>query len=42
VTEAPCFRIGNIGDLHEEDMRNLIHGVEEVCAEMGIELPIKE
>lgn len=40
VTEADCFRIGNIGDLHAEDMENLLGAIEKVCADMNINLPL--
>ena len=40
VTEADCFRIGNIGDLHSEDMTNLLGCIEKVCEEMGLKLPL--
>lgn len=41
VTDADCFRIGNIGDLHAEDMRNLLVCIEKVCNDMNISLPVK-
>ena len=40
VTEADCFRIGNIGDLHAEDMENLLGAIQKVCADMNISLPL--
>lgn len=40
LTKASCFRIGNIGDLHESDMKKLVASVREVCTEMEIELPL--
>lgn len=39
LTKAPCFRIGNIGQLYEEDMYALIKAIVEVCDEMNIKLP---
>lgn len=41
MTKAPCFRIGNIGDLHADDMHKLVKSIVEVCQDMGIELPLK-
>lgn len=41
VLDADCFRIGNIGDLHPADMRELLVAIKEVCADMNISLPIK-
>ena len=40
VTKAPCFRIGNIGDLHEKDMISLCEDIEIVLNEMNVALPI--
>lgn len=42
VTKAECFRIGNIGQIFPEDMEALLKGIKEVCAEMGVELPLKK
>jgi 2-aminoethylphosphonate-pyruvate transaminase len=36
LTQADCFRIGNIGDLHEKDMYLLIEAIKEVINEMNI------
>ena len=41
VTDADCFRIGNIGDLKAADMEHLLVCIKEVCNEMGITLPVK-
>ncbi|KAI8482747.1 hypothetical protein Bbelb_395240 [Branchiostoma belcheri] len=41
VTKADCFRVGNIGHLFPEDMQHLLHCIQEVCADMGIPLPLK-
>lgn len=41
VTEAPCFRIGNIGNLTVKDMQHLLHCIKIVLAEMAIPLPVK-
>ncbi|RUS72836.1 hypothetical protein EGW08_019401 [Elysia chlorotica] len=41
VLDADCFRIGTIGDLHPQDMVDLLVAVEEVCRDMGIELPVQ-
>ena len=37
VTDADCFRIGNIGRLFEEDMDALLVALGEVLREMGVE-----
>ena len=41
VTEADCFRIGSIGDLHPEDMSNLLACIEKACLDMKVALPIR-
>lgn len=41
MTKAPCFRIGNIGDLHADDMHKLIEAIKEVCGDMNIKLPVE-
>ncbi len=38
VSNADCFRIGNIGRLFESDMRGLLWAIEHVCQEMGLDL----
>jgi len=38
VTDADCFRIGNIGRIFEPDGRGLLAAVKEVIAEMGVKL----
>ncbi|XP_065835136.1 2-aminoethylphosphonate--pyruvate transaminase-like [Oscarella lobularis] len=40
VTKANCFRVGNIGQLFEEDMRNMLNAVEAVCGKLGLPLPL--
>jgi 2-aminoethylphosphonate-pyruvate transaminase len=40
VTEAACFRIGNIGDLHPADMHNLLKHIAEVLAELAVPVPV--
>jgi len=40
VTNADCFRIGSIGDLHPADMRHLLSCIEQVCNNMGLSLPV--
>ena len=40
VTNADCFRIGNIGNLSASDMHDLLVAIKEVCHDMGIKLPI--
>jgi 2-aminoethylphosphonate-pyruvate transaminase len=37
LTEADCFRIGNIGRLHEDDMRELVEAIGQVMQELGAE-----
>ncbi len=39
VTDADCFRIGNIGRLFPEDMKSLLTATREVLEEMNIALP---
>uniref|UniRef100_H2ZEY8 Alanine--glyoxylate aminotransferase n=1 Tax=Ciona savignyi TaxID=51511 RepID=H2ZEY8_CIOSA len=34
------FRVGTIGNLYPEDMKLLVDGIEDVCAEMDIKLPL--
>ena len=41
VTDADCFRIGNIGDLKPADMRHLLVCIEQVCNDMNVSLPVK-
>ena len=38
VTDADCFRIGNIGRLFEEDMDALLVALRETLEEMGVDL----
>lgn len=38
VTNANCFRIGNIGRIEQQDVRNLLHAIEDALDEMGITL----
>ncbi|CAB4033657.1 2-aminoethylphosphonate--pyruvate transaminase [Paramuricea clavata] len=40
VSQAACFRIGNIGQLYPEDMNVLLKCIKEVCSEMNIPLPL--
>jgi len=40
VTDADCFRIGNIGDLKPDDMRHLLVCIKQVCSEMNVSLPV--
>ena len=40
VTEADCFRVGNIGDLHEADMHRLVDGVRAVLRELDVPTPV--
>ncbi len=38
VSNADCFRIGNIGRIFEQDVRDLLRAIRETLSEMGIEL----
>ncbi len=40
ITKASCFRIGNIGDLHADDMYGLIDSIKEVLIDMNIKTPV--
>lgn len=40
VSQANCFRIGNIGCLYPDDMEKLLTCILNVCREMNIELPL--
>jgi len=40
VTDAACFRIGNIGDLHVIDMEHLLGCIKQVLSEMGVKVPV--
>jgi len=42
VSNADCFRIGNIGKLYPEDMENLLECIKEVLAEMGVPVPLHD
>ena len=37
VSNAPCFRIGTIGNVFPEDITMLLGEIEKVTSEMGIE-----
>ena len=37
VSDADCFRIGNIGRLFPEDVRTLLAAIKDVLAEMGVD-----
>ncbi|XP_035692320.1 2-aminoethylphosphonate--pyruvate transaminase-like [Branchiostoma floridae] len=41
-TKADSFRVATIGHLFPEDMQHLLHCIQEVCADMGIPLPMKQ
>lgn len=41
VLNSDCFRIGNIGDLYPRDMSHLLVCIEQVCGEMGMDLPLQ-
>jgi 2-aminoethylphosphonate-pyruvate transaminase len=38
VSDADCFRIGNIGRIFERDIRDLLAAIGEVCTLMGLKL----
>ncbi|CAN5450912.1 2-aminoethylphosphonate--pyruvate transaminase [soil metagenome] len=38
LSQVDCFRIGNIGRIAEEDIRNLVSAIEDTLAEMEVEL----
>jgi len=40
VTDASCFRIGNIGDVTVGDMKHLLDCIKQVLKEMGVSLPV--
>jgi len=40
VTDADCFRMGNIGHIHIEDIAKLLETVKEVLGEMEIPVPV--
>ena len=42
VSDAPCFRIGNIGQLYPDDMRCLLRCIRESLMEMNVQVPLKE
>lgn len=42
VSDADCFRIGTIGHIFPEDVRNLVAAVQRVLGEMQIDLPYAE
>ena len=42
VSNANCFRIGNIGHLFPDDMTKLVKGIREVMTEMKIPLPFQD
>jgi 2-aminoethylphosphonate-pyruvate transaminase len=39
LSEAECFRIGNIGHIFQKDIENLIDSVKEVLDELNIKIP---
>ena len=39
VTDASCFRIGNIGDLNVEDIGHLVECIKKVLIEMEVPMP---
>ena len=41
VSSAPCFRIGNIGQLYPDDMISLLGCIREALLEMNVKLPLE-
>lgn len=41
VSVHDCFRIGSIGHLQPEDFETLIAGIEDVCRDMGMAVPVQ-
>lgn len=41
LTQAPCFRIGNIGQIYPEQIKNLLITTKEILTEMQVSLPVK-
>lgn len=41
ITKASCFRIGNIGDLHADDMHGLVDSIKQVLREMNVPTPVQ-
>ncbi|CAL4087296.1 unnamed protein product [Meganyctiphanes norvegica] len=42
VTDAECFRVGNIGHLFPEDMNTLLNCIVEVLEEMDVPMPLQK
>jgi 2-aminoethylphosphonate-pyruvate transaminase len=42
LTAVECFRLGNIGDLFEGDIRALLQAIEKVLAEMKVPIPVPQ
>lgn len=42
LTAVDCFRLGNIGDLFEADMRSLLAAIEKVLKELKVPLPVPQ
>ena len=40
LTEARCFRLGNIGQLYPNDMECLLKCIKEVLIEMNVKVPL--
>ena len=40
LTAVECFRLGNIGDLFEEDMQALLTAIARVLADMNVPIPV--
>lgn len=41
LTQADCFRIGNIGQIHKADIEQLLIAIEETLDDMGVDMPGK-
>lgn len=42
VSDADCFRIGNIGRLYPKDMEHLLECIEEVLKNMNVQVPLED
>ncbi len=40
ISIAPCFRIGNIGELYAQDMSDLVDCVKQVLKQMNVKVPV--
>ena len=42
LTEVDCFRIGNIGNIFESDIKSLLTTIESTLSEMNVEIPDRD